>query len=111
MKFYPFCLLAFALAVSSCRTDENVLPVGQFPDDGRIHFTIGTAPLTRVTTGDDFKTVFDEGDEIGLFVVSHSVNRSIIRTTWFWIFMPITRIQKTWIRQRSFTMRHNRSTT
>ena len=74
MKFYPFCLLAFALAVSSCRTDENVLPVGQFPDDGRIHFTIGTAPLTRVTTGDDFKTVFDEGDEIGLFVVSRSVD-------------------------------------
>lgn len=37
-----------------------------------ITFELMTAPQTKVTTDAGFKTVFDEGDEVGLYVVQHA---------------------------------------
>lgn len=73
MKSKTFVVLAFALTAASCRTDETVMPDRLLPDDGHICFSVSTESLTRVTTDDDFKTTFDEGDEVGLFIVSRSI--------------------------------------
>lgn len=46
-------------------------PTNPIREGRKISFAVGTENLTRASTGDDFKTTFDAGDAIGIFVVSH----------------------------------------
>lgn len=63
---------ASLLILASCSQDEDVL-FGTNDSNTGIKFEILTAAgASRATTGDDFKTTFDNGDEVGLFVVAHT---------------------------------------
>lgn len=62
---------ASLLILVSCSQDEDVL-FGTNDSNTGIKFEILTAGgASRATTDDDFKTTFDNGDQVGLFVVSH----------------------------------------
>jgi len=60
------------LLLFGCSSDDDL---GQNPTPtgvkGDIRFEIGIAPQTKVATGADFKSVFESGDEIGVFAVKH----------------------------------------
>lgn len=65
-------LLLSAVALVSCNNETlKDDPNGEISSGGDIRFSIGIAPQTRVTTGTDFDSKFETGDEIGVFAVKH----------------------------------------
>ena len=64
--------LAAALFLAGC-TKEDARPDGGDPgtQGGDIRFEIGFAPQTRMATGADFKSAWEDGDEIGIYAVKH----------------------------------------
>lgn len=68
MLFAPL-LLAAAITFTSCSEDDTGYTK---PATQQIAFEIGFAPQTRVATAVDFKSVWEDGDEIGLFAVRHN---------------------------------------
>ena len=70
-------LIALALLLAGCDdlvTDKEDNPL--LPQGGNISFDIGFAPTTRVSTGADFKSAWEVGDEIGLFAVRRASGAS-----------------------------------
>ena len=67
------------LTISSCTQDE-ITPT---PEQGKgtpVNFTMGVNALTRTTTT-DLATVFDEGDQVGIFAFSQSDNQANVAYT------------------------------
>ncbi len=70
----PFILL---LAFVSCDKDDNTLNTGENPDSSSLiafDMRIGEAIISsgsklKMSTGTDFKSVWETGDEVGLFIV------------------------------------------
>ena len=62
------CLL---MATAACQKTALTEVSPGVPGQG-ITFELMTSPQSKVTTDAAFKTVFDEGDEVGLYVVQHA---------------------------------------
>ncbi|MBD5233979.1 MAG: fimbrillin family protein [Bacteroidales bacterium] len=63
---------ASLLILASCSQDEDVFFGNKNESNTGIKFEILTAgSASRATTDDNFKTTFDNGDELGLYVVAH----------------------------------------
>lgn len=63
--------------LASCAQDEDLTSSTQKGSATGIKFELVTAGgVSRVTTDDNFKTVFDNGDEVGLFAVAHAPGES-----------------------------------
>lgn len=76
MKKLIFCG-ASLLLLASCSQDEDLITGTQKDSSTGIKFELVTAGGTsRVTTDDNFKTTFDNGDEVGLFAVAHATGES-----------------------------------
>lgn len=64
---------ASLLILASCSQDEELISDAQKDCVPGIKFELVTAgSQTRVTTDDNFKTTFDNGDQVGLFAVAHA---------------------------------------
>ena len=73
LVFYGATLLMFA----SCSNDEDILQGTQMDSATGIKFELITAGgQSRVTTDDNFKTTFDNGDQVGLFAVAHATGET-----------------------------------
>lgn len=77
MKQKILFLLLSALLLASCSSDDDGLsPDTGIQAGGQIRFEIGFATgegaHTKAATGSDFKTVWETGDEIGIFAVKGS---------------------------------------
>ena len=66
------------LTISSCTQDE-ITPASEQGKGTPVNFTMGVNALTRTTTT-DLATVFDEGDQVGIFAVG-TINQNNIAYT------------------------------
>ncbi len=66
------CFLFFTIVFASCENQLNEIKEPSVSKIGDIRFKIGFAPDTKVATGADFKSVFENGDKIGIFAVQRS---------------------------------------
>lgn len=70
-KLFFYC--ATLLTLASCSQDDELLQNGQQPSGKGFKFELITASdNSRAVTNNDFKTSFSDGDQVGLYVVSHS---------------------------------------
>lgn len=68
---------ASLLLLASCSQDDELLSGTQNDSSKGIKFEIVTfGANSRVTTNDNFKTTFDNGDEIGLYAVAHPLGET-----------------------------------
>ncbi len=69
---------ASLLMLASCTNDEELLPSTKNDSVTKgIKFELLTAGgVSRVSTDDNFKTTFDNGDEVGLFAVAHTAGEN-----------------------------------
>ncbi len=76
MKKFVLCGASF-LMLASCAHDEEVATSAKMDSTKGIKFELLTAGgVSRVSTDDNFKTTFDDGDEVGLFAVAHAADAS-----------------------------------
>lgn len=66
--------MAFALVLTSCSNGDE--SSGSPREGTKLRFTAGFADMTRLVTDEDFKTVFETGDQIGIFAVRHKPGQS-----------------------------------
>lgn len=75
-QLFSIALLA-ALFLTSCDKDESTSGIPADPDNNsEIRFEIGFAPTSRAATDAAFNTSWEDGDQIGLFVVSRASGTS-----------------------------------
>lgn len=67
-----FYHLFFLLALAGCTKETGTAIYDSPSDKAGFKFELTTANSTRAITDDNFKTVFTEGDQVGLFVVSRT---------------------------------------
>ena len=70
-KFFLVCFATLAMTLlASCSEDDATNP--QPAATGGINFELTLAPQTRVATGADFKSAWEDGDQVGLFAVKRT---------------------------------------
>lgn len=97
--------LLFLCFASCSNEDEIETSEPQAAAKGEINFTIGFGQQTKVSTDADFKSKFDEGDEVGFFIVksgeilkasgNYADNRKLVYNSGEWtldgdkIYLPV----------------------
>ena len=72
LKYIIFSVLATGLVACSDTTEDQISPA----DKGQIEFEINLSPESKTITDSQFTTLFEKGDEIGLFVVKRKKDQS-----------------------------------
>lgn len=68
MKKY-FLYLLVPLLLHACSSDDDTGMQTEIRAGNEVQFNVGFAPSTRATTDVDFESVFENGDEIGVFAL------------------------------------------